>query len=48
MDDDCVVEDAAQHARNVAVIVTAAAASCDVQKAVGCVTVPKHSGINST
>ena len=35
MNDECNVEDAAQHDRAVAVVVTAAAASCDAQKAVG-------------
>jgi hypothetical protein len=35
MDDDCVVDGAAQHAISVAAIKTAAAASCDAQKAIG-------------
>jgi hypothetical protein len=35
MDDDCVVDGAAQHTRAVAAVVTAAAASCDAQKAIG-------------
>jgi hypothetical protein len=35
MDNDCVIDDAAQHTRAVAAVVTAAAGSCDAQKVVG-------------
>jgi hypothetical protein len=46
MDDECVIEDATQHTRAVAAVVTAAAGSCDAQKVVGSSSVGRRRNVD--